>query len=87
RELVELVTPAAAELGCSRELEGVEALLERGSGADEQRRAQEADGSLLSVARWLADGTVEGLGSRGLGYPRRRLAPEEIGRRPAFVAE
>jgi carboxylate-amine ligase len=62
RELVELVTPAAAELGCSRELEGVEALLERGSGADEQRRAQEADGSLLSVARWLAAGTVDGLG-------------------------
>jgi carboxylate-amine ligase len=62
RELVELVAPAAAELGCSSELEGVEALLERGSGADEQRRAQETDGSLLSVARWLAAGTVEGVG-------------------------
>src|ERR671936_280966 len=61
RELVELARPAAARLGCTAELEDVERLCERGSGADEQRRVQDQEGSLLAVARWLAATTVEGL--------------------------
>jgi carboxylate-amine ligase len=62
RALVELAAPAADTLGCTAELAEVEGILERGSGADEQRRAQEEDGSLLSVARWLAEETVRDLG-------------------------
>jgi carboxylate-amine ligase len=62
RELLELAAPAAARLGCESELRGVEQLLQRGTGADEQRRAHEADGSLLAVAHWLAEETVRGLG-------------------------
>jgi carboxylate-amine ligase len=59
--LVELAGPAAARLGCAAELQEVERLLERGNGADEQRRVHEEDGTLLGVARWLADQTVAGL--------------------------
>jgi carboxylate-amine ligase len=62
RELVDLARPAAQRLGCIAELEEVERLCERGSGADEQRRVQGEEGSLLAVARWLAATTVEGLG-------------------------
>jgi len=69
RALVEFVAPAAQDLGCSGELAGLDALLERGSGADEQRRAQEKDCSLLSVASWLAEETV-----RDLGRPGPRLS-------------
>jgi carboxylate-amine ligase len=59
--LVELAGPAAGRLGCAAELGEVARLLERGNGADEQRRIHEESGSLLSVARWLADQTVSGL--------------------------
>jgi carboxylate-amine ligase len=63
RELIELAGPAADRLGCTEELAGVERILERGPGADEQRRAYEgSEGSLLAVARWLAETTVEDLG-------------------------
>jgi carboxylate-amine ligase len=62
RELLELAAPAAARLGCEDELREVEGLLERGTGADEQRRAEDAEGSLLAVAHWLAEETVRGLG-------------------------
>jgi carboxylate-amine ligase len=58
RELVVLAGPAAESLGCADELGEIERLLERGSGSDEQRRAYEPEGSLLSVARWLAEETV-----------------------------
>jgi carboxylate-amine ligase len=61
RALVELAAPAAETLGCAEELAELDGILERGSGADEQRRAQEEDGSLLSVARWLAEETVRDL--------------------------
>jgi carboxylate-amine ligase len=61
RELVELARPAAARLGCTAELEDVERLCERGSGADEQRSAHEREGSLLGVAQWVADTTMAGL--------------------------
>jgi carboxylate-amine ligase len=61
RELLELAGPAAARLGCEQELGEVEPLLARGTGADEQRRAEESEGSLLSVAHFLAEETVRGL--------------------------
>jgi carboxylate-amine ligase len=62
RELLELAAPAAENLGCTEELGEVERLLGRGTGADEQRRAHEPEGSLLSVARWLAEETVRDVG-------------------------
>jgi carboxylate-amine ligase len=61
RELVEMAAPAAERLGCAGELSGIEELLDRGTGASEQRRVHEQDGSLLAVAQWLAATTVEGL--------------------------
>ena len=62
QELVVLAGPAADRLGCTAELAEVERLLERGAGADEQRRASEADGGLMAVARWLAEETVRDVG-------------------------
>jgi len=62
RELVELAGPAAERLGCAGELAEIERLLERGSGADEQRAVHDQDGSLLGVARWVAEETVRGVG-------------------------
>jgi carboxylate-amine ligase len=56
--LVELAAPQAAKLGCAEELREVERILNRGSGADEQRRVNEETGSLLAVAQWLAEQTV-----------------------------
>jgi carboxylate-amine ligase len=61
RELIERCGDAATELGCARELEHVEAILERGSGAEEQLEVYEETESLLAVAEWLAAETVRGL--------------------------
>jgi glutamate---cysteine ligase / carboxylate-amine ligase len=59
RELLELAAPAAERLGCSAELGEIESVLERGTGADEQRRVyEESEGSLLAVGRWLVEETV-----------------------------
>jgi glutamate---cysteine ligase / carboxylate-amine ligase len=58
RALADWCEPAAKKLGCARELEGVEALLERGNGADEQVRVYEETESLLAVAQRLAEQTV-----------------------------
>jgi carboxylate-amine ligase len=55
--LVERAEPAAMRLGCREELAEVERLVERGSGADEQRSVYEETGSLLAVAQWLAEQT------------------------------
>jgi carboxylate-amine ligase len=60
RALVERARPAARRLGCPDELETVESILARGTGADEQRRALEEGGTLLAVARWLAAQTAAG---------------------------
>ena len=62
KELVERAGTVAGRLGCDGELAEVERLLERGSGADEQRRIHEAEGGLLGVARRLAAETVRDLG-------------------------
>jgi carboxylate-amine ligase len=62
RELLELAAPAAERLGCVPELAEVERLLDRGTGTGEQRRTyKESEGSLLAVARWVAEETVRDL--------------------------
>jgi len=61
RALVEYGRPAARELGCERELDEIEPLLARGSGADEQLRVYEETDSLLAVAKWLNEETVRTL--------------------------
>jgi glutamate---cysteine ligase / carboxylate-amine ligase len=61
RRLVELSRPAAEELGCAPQLDLVEGLLERGTGADEQLAVYEESESLLAVAEWLAAETVRGV--------------------------
>jgi glutamate---cysteine ligase / carboxylate-amine ligase len=61
RELLDTAAPAARTLGCAAELAEVERILERGNGADEQRRVHDADGGLLAVSRWVAEQTVAGL--------------------------
>lgn len=64
-ELVERCLPAAEVLGCTEGLEGVERILDRGSGSDEQRSVHEETGSLPEVARWLVEETAQvGVASR-----------------------
>ena len=60
-DLVERSTPAARRLGCAEELESVEHVLARGTGADAQLRIYEETQSLLAVAQWLAEETVRGV--------------------------
>jgi carboxylate-amine ligase len=62
RELLELAAPAAERLGCAGELAEVERMLDRGTGADEQRRVHNAGGSLLAVTRWVAEETIRSVG-------------------------
>jgi carboxylate-amine ligase len=61
RALLELARPAARRLGCAAELEQVDAICARGTGADEQRRTFDEAGSLLEVAKRVAETTVSGL--------------------------
>jgi carboxylate-amine ligase len=56
--LVERAEPAARRLGCREELAEVERLVQRGTGADEQRNVYEETDSLLAVAQWLAATTA-----------------------------
>jgi glutamate---cysteine ligase / carboxylate-amine ligase len=46
RRLLECVAPHARELGCERELEGVEDLLRKGNGAARQQMVYEANHDL-----------------------------------------
>jgi carboxylate-amine ligase len=59
--LVELAGPAAEQLGCRTELDEVEGILRRGTGADEQSAVHDRHGSLLAVVQWVAAQTVAGL--------------------------
>ena len=61
RQLVELAEPAARRLGCAPQLAAVEKILEAGTGADEQRRVLAETESLLRVAEFLAEATVDGV--------------------------
>ena len=58
RALVDRVRRTALDLGCAHELDEVEKLMTRGSGADEQLRVYEETDSLLAVAKWLNEETV-----------------------------
>jgi glutamate---cysteine ligase / carboxylate-amine ligase len=60
-ELLELAARVAGRLACESELGEIEGLLERGNGADEQRRVDEHEGGLLGVAQWVAEETVRDL--------------------------
>ena len=51
----------AAVVGRAAELEQVDAICARGAGADEQRRTFDEAGSLLEVAKRVAETTVSGL--------------------------
>lgn len=53
RRLVEELHPAAQDLGCENELEGVLEIVKRGSGAERQRKAFEKHASLESVVEYL----------------------------------
>jgi carboxylate-amine ligase len=59
--LVERCEPAARRLGCAAELESVEHVLARGTGAAEQLDVYEETESLLAVAQWIAQETVRAL--------------------------
>ena len=61
RALAERCAPASRRLGCADDLERLESVLGRGSGADEQLRIYEESESLLAVAQWLASETVRGI--------------------------
>jgi carboxylate-amine ligase len=60
-ELVERAAPFARRLGCTHELAELERVCRRGSGAEEQRRVYEREGTLLAVVRTLADLTADGV--------------------------
>jgi glutamate---cysteine ligase / carboxylate-amine ligase len=61
RALADRCLPAARQLGCAGELELLDDVLARGTGADEQARLYEETESLLAVSQWLAQETVRGL--------------------------
>lgn len=58
--LVEELRPAAQDLGCENELEGILEIVERGSGADLQREVFEKHDSLKSVVEYLIRTTPPG---------------------------
>ncbi len=51
------IQPHARELGCERELEGIETILARGSSADGQLRIYNANRDIVEVAREIANAT------------------------------
>jgi gamma-glutamyl:cysteine ligase YbdK (ATP-grasp superfamily) len=51
------IEPHARELGSERELEGVAAILGRGSSADRQLRIYNANRDIVEVAREIAEAT------------------------------
>jgi carboxylate-amine ligase len=55
--LLDRCQPAADALGCADELALVEVVMDRGNGADEQRAVYDETGSLVDLARFLADET------------------------------
>jgi carboxylate-amine ligase len=55
RRTLKLVQPHAQELGSERELEGIEAILRRGNGADRQLHVFNANRDIVEVVREIAD--------------------------------
>ena len=58
RGLVEELRPVAQDLGCEEELGGVLEIVERGKGAELQRKAAERRGSLEGMIYYLISGTA-----------------------------
>ena len=58
RRLKEL-EPHARELGSERELEGIEAILRRGNGADRQLRVFNANRDIVEVVQEIANATED----------------------------
>jgi carboxylate-amine ligase len=58
------VAGPARELGCERELEGIDRILRDGNGADRQSRVYAATNDLVAVAREIADLTIASTASR-----------------------
>jgi carboxylate-amine ligase len=65
RRALRELKPHARELGSDRELEGIEAILARGNGADRQRRVFNANRDVTEVVREIADAT-EAVGSESV---------------------
>jgi carboxylate-amine ligase len=59
RRTVKTVEPHARELGADTELAGIEAILRRGNGADQQLRVFNANKDIVEVVRDIADLTEE----------------------------
>ena len=59
RRTLREIAPHARELGAERELEGIEAILDRGNSADRQLRIFNANRDIVEVARAIADATEE----------------------------
>jgi gamma-glutamyl:cysteine ligase YbdK (ATP-grasp superfamily) len=57
RRTVTELRPHARELGSDRELDGILAILARGSSADRQLRIYNANRDIVEVAREIADAT------------------------------
>ena len=57
RRTLKEVQPHARELGCERELEGIEEILRKGNGADRQLRVFNANRDIVEVAQEIANAT------------------------------
>ncbi|MGH3035176.1 MAG: carboxylate-amine ligase, partial [Gaiellaceae bacterium] len=57
RRMLRELEPHARELGSERELEGIQAILARGNGADRQLRVFNANRDIVEVTRELSDAT------------------------------
>jgi carboxylate-amine ligase len=68
RTLAEL-EPHARDLGSERELEGIEEILSRGNGADQQLRIWNANKDIVEVVREIAKTTEIGIRAAGAGRP------------------
>jgi glutamate---cysteine ligase / carboxylate-amine ligase len=64
RRLAERLRPHARELNCEREFEGIEDLIERGTGARRQLAVWRADRDLHSLVRKIVEATAVGVTGR-----------------------
>ena len=71
RRLVARLRPHAGDLGCLREFEGIEDLIEHGTGAARQLAAWRADRDLRSLMRKIVSATSLGVTGRVAGGESR----------------
>src|SRR5439155_20441175 len=64
RRLLERLHPHAEELGAAREFEGIEDMIERGTGAQRQRAVWRADRDVRALVRKIAEATARGVTGR-----------------------